>query len=102
MNLKLVLISPTGTLVENGQLSMALVTQLCGAIERLGTAGVRFAIWSNKRWTQKGGTTTLQEYVFRTSQVRRRVCRSRAGTTHPARRRGGSVWGDPERSWREY
>src|SRR5258708_8827831 len=63
MSLKLVLISPTGTLVEDGKLSTPLVTQLCGVIERLGAAGVRFAIWSNKRWTIKGGTTTLQEYV---------------------------------------
>ena len=91
MSLKLVLISPTGTLVEDDKLSTPLVTQLCGVIERLGAAGVRFAIWSNKRWTIKGGTITLQEYVSERAKCAVEYVGAGAGATYPARRRGGSV-----------
>lgn len=90
MSLKLVLISPTGTLVENGKLSTPLVTQLCGAIERLGAAGVRFAIWSNQRWTVNR-TTSLQAYVSERAKCVVEYVGPGASATYPARRRGGSV-----------
>jgi predicted amidophosphoribosyltransferase len=92
MSLKLVLISPTGTLIdEDRNLSPQLVKQLCGVIERLGAAGVRFAIWSNKRWTLKAGTTTLQDYVSERAKCAVEYVGAAAGSKYPARRRGGSV-----------
>ncbi len=88
MPLKLVLISPTGTLVRDGQLHAKLVLELCGVIARLNAAGVRTAVWSNKRWTV-GKVMPLQQYL--SDRAKCPVEYVGAGAGHPARRRAGSV-----------
>lgn len=90
MTLKLVLISPSGTLVdENRSLHKSHVLDLCSLIVNLDKAGVKVAIWSNRRWTLEN-TTDLGEYLTQKSGVK--VDYVLAGQSgYPARRRGGSI-----------
>lgn len=88
MSLKLLLISPSGTLAKDGKLDPKLIGDLCGVIERLGAAGVRTAVWSNRRWTVNSGTP-LQQYL--SERAKRAVEYVGAAIGYPARRRSGSV-----------
>src|SRR5690242_12652587 len=89
MALKLVLISPTGTLLKDNQLHPKLVSELSGAIQRLNAAGVKTAIWSNRYFTDKE-KKPLDQFFSETAGCQ--VEYIRAGTAdYPARRRAGSV-----------
>ena len=89
MSLKLILISPEGSLVKDGKLHKPLITDLCSAVDRLAGKGARVAIWSNRAWTVNQ-TKPLHEYLSeRTLQPVEAV-----GVAHgdfPARSRAGSV-----------
>jgi hypothetical protein len=89
MPLKLVLISPSGTLVKDGKLHAPLVSELCAAIGRLHKAGVRTAVWSNRSWTVNQ-TTPMQDYLSAKAGV---PVECVGAGTHgfPARRRAGSL-----------
>lgn len=89
MSLKLVLISPSGTLLNAGQLDHKLVTQLGAVIQRLHAAGVRTAVWSNRRWADNQ-KKPLEQYF--TEQAGCKVeCVGAGSGNYPARRRAGSV-----------
>lgn len=88
MSLKLVLISPSGTLEKDGKLNAKDIGALCLLISQLAAANVNVAVWSNRKWTV-GGQTPLEDYLS-----------AKAGTTvhyvgtqigMPARQRAGSV-----------
>lgn len=51
MALKLVLISPSGTLEKDGLLNNADIAKLGKLIGDLAKVGVKVALWSNRRWT---------------------------------------------------
>ena len=89
MALKLVLISPSGTLVKDGKLHPPLVAELCAMISRLHNAGVRTAVWTNHRWTVNQ-STPMQDYLTGKAGV---PVECLGATTHgfPARRRAGSI-----------
>jgi hypothetical protein len=93
MPLKLVLISPSGTLEKSGKLDATLIGDLCAAIDRLSKKGVQFAIWSNRAWTvtsQQKTVTPLHQYLTqRTNQQVHAVGVIHGG--YPARRRAGSI-----------
>lgn len=90
MSLKLVLISPSGTLLKDNQLHPQLVADLSGVIQRLNLLGVRTAIWSNRRWIDSQGKKPLEQFF--SEQAGCQVEYMRAGTSgFPARRRAGSV-----------
>jgi predicted amidophosphoribosyltransferase len=90
MSLKLVLISPSGSLVDSEKrLHTEHVDQMCQVISRLGEQGIRVAIWSNHRWRLKDGTG-LADFFSQRSGVQVDAVGS-ATTGFPARRRSGSV-----------
>lgn len=94
MSLKLVLISPSGTLVQEGKLNANLIAELCGVIKRLHTAGVRTAVWSNRRWTVNEAKTSqikpLPQYLSERAGCSVEGVGAGSGV-YPARRRSGSV-----------
>jgi hypothetical protein len=88
VSLKLVLISPSGTLEKDGKLDAKDIGALCLLISQLAAANVNVAVWSNRKWTV-GGKTPLEDYLS-----------AKAGTTvhyvgaqigMPVRQRSGSV-----------
>jgi len=90
MALKLVLISPSGTLLKDSQLHPKLVTELSGVVQRLNALGVRTAIWSNRRWIAGQNKKPLEQFF--SEQAGCQVEYIRAGNADfPARRRAGSV-----------
>jgi hypothetical protein len=90
MSLKLILISPSGTLLKDSQLHPQLVTGVSGAIQRLHKLNVRTAIWSNRRWIDSQNKKPLEQFF--SEQAGCQVEYIRAGTAgFPARRRAGSV-----------
>jgi hypothetical protein len=87
--LKLILISPSGTLLNAGQLDHKLVNELSAVIKRLNASGVRTAVWSNRRWADKNKKPLEQYFSERAGcQVE---CVGAALGNYPARRRAGSV-----------
>lgn len=90
MSLKLVLISPSGTLLNDGQLDFKLVAELSAVIQRLHAAGVRTAVWSNKKWADTKSKKPLEQY-FSEKAGCAVECVGAASTNFPARRRAGSV-----------
>lgn len=88
MPLKLVLVSPSGTLESDGKLNSAHMAELGQCIARAAANGIRFAIWSNRKWTvnQK---TPLEEYLSHHAGVEVYAVGRPYG--HPPRQRGGSV-----------
>ena len=91
MSLKLVLISPSGTIEKDGVLNQKDMAALGSVIGRLAKVGVTVAIWSNRKWsvTSAGTKTSMEDYLT-----------EKAGTTvhyvgrpigMPARQISGSV-----------
>jgi hypothetical protein len=89
MALKLVLISPSGTLVNQGQLDNKLVAHLSAVIQRLHSAGVRTAIWSNRRWADQQKKPLEHYFTEHSGCVVECVGAGRGN--YPARRIAGSV-----------
>jgi hypothetical protein len=89
MPLKLVLISPSGTLMKGNVLYQPLIADLCGVIARLNKSGVRTAVWSNRRWTVNA-KTPLKDYLSAKAGC---LVECVGAGTHgfPARRRAGSI-----------
>lgn len=89
MPLRLVLISPQGSLVRDGKLHPDLIQAFCGVIQRLYAHGVRSVIWSNRRWTVNSQVPLSQFLTERAGCPVDLVGAQVDG--YPARRRGGSV-----------
>lgn len=88
--LKLILISPSGTLVdENNKLKSKLISELCGLVTNLDKADVRVAIWSNKNWLI-GGTSDFSQYLTEKSGVQVDFIKAGSGD-YPVRSRKGSI-----------
>lgn len=88
--LKLVLISPSGTLVdENHKLKSKLVSELCNLISNLDKVGVKVAIWSNKDWLISN-KSDFSEYLTSKSGVQVDFIKAGSGN-FPARSRNGSI-----------
>lgn len=88
MTLKLILISPSGTLIKDKKLDAQLMGVLGAAIKRLDAQGVRTAVWSNTRWTVK--QKPLADYLADKAGCQVAAVGAGAGN-YPARRKGGSV-----------
>lgn len=88
MSLKLVLISPSGTLEKDGKLNEKDISALCQLISQLAKANVNVAIWSNRKWTV-GGQTALEAYLSTKSGTTVHYVGSQVGM--PPRQRAGSV-----------
>jgi hypoxanthine phosphoribosyltransferase len=90
MTLKLVLISPSGTLVdENNNLHKKHVSSLCTLILNLEKEGIKVVIWSNRKWTLEN-KVDLGEYLTQKSGVKVDYILAGQGG-YPVRRRGDSV-----------
>ena len=90
MSLKLVLISPSGTLLKDKQLNLQLVSEMSGVIKRLHAFDVRTAIWSNRRWTASEKKKPLEEYFSEEAECQVEYLHAGTGN-YPIRRFGGSV-----------
>lgn len=88
MPLKLVLVSPSGTLEKDGKLNDAHIAELCQCIASCAAAGITFAIWSNRRW-RVNGTKPLEDYLSEKAGVQVHAVGVSFG--HPGRQRAGSV-----------
>lgn len=88
MPLKLVLVSPSGTLVKDEKLNKAHIAELCECIASCGAAGITFAIWSNRQW-RVNGTKPLEDYLSEKAGVQVHAVGVPFG--HPGRQRAGSV-----------
>lgn len=88
MSLKLVLISPSGTLEKDGKLNDKDIGALCLLIAKLSAAKVNVAIWSNRKWTV-GGKTPLEDYLSLKAGTTVHYVGQQIGM--PPRQRAGSV-----------
>lgn len=93
MALKLVLISPSGTLEKDQHLHADVINSVAGLISRLNQAGVRVAIWSNRRLrvNAKDGSSSqpLEEFISQRAGCPVEYVGLAAGM--PARQRSNSV-----------
>ncbi|WP_431099012.1 hypothetical protein [Polaromonas aquatica] len=62
MPLKLVLVSPSGTIERDGHLPTEDINKWAEVISRLHKQGIRVAVWSNRKWTVNN-STPLHEYL---------------------------------------
>ncbi|WP_304306220.1 phosphoribosyltransferase [Pseudacidovorax intermedius] len=88
MSLKLVLISPSGTLEKDGKLNEDDIRDLSSLISKLAEEGVSVAIWSNRKWTVNKNKP-LEEYLSEKAGTKVYYVGFQAGM--PARQRAGSV-----------
>jgi hypothetical protein len=88
MPLKLILMSPDGTVGADGQADEAILRDLCVFIRRMAELGVQVALWSRTLKTLNG--EPLEAYLSRESKAP--VKHFLAGTAqYPTRQRNGSV-----------
>ena len=88
MPLKLVLVSPSGTLEKDGKLNASHIAELCQCIASCSAAGITFAIWSNLRWTVNGNKP-MEDYLSEKAGVQVHAVGVPFG--QPARQLAGSV-----------
>lgn len=91
MSLKLVLLSPSGTLEKDGRLNHKDMIVLGSVIERLNDVGVKVAIWSNREWfvTSAAKKISLEDYLTEKAGVEVPYVGRKTGM--PPRQRAGSV-----------
>jgi hypothetical protein len=88
MPLKLILMSPDGTIASDRKARTDILRDLCTFIGRMAQRGVQVALWSRTLRTLDG--EPLEAYLTRESKAP--VRQYQAGTAaYPTRQRGGSV-----------
>ncbi len=88
MPLKLVLVSPSGTLERDGKLNDGHINELCQVIAQASDQGIKFAIWSNRAW-RVNGEIPLEQYLSEKAGVEVSAVGHPFG--HPMRQMGASV-----------
>lgn len=88
MSLKLVLISPSGTLEKDGNLNKKDIDALCDLISQLAAVKVIVAVWSNRKW-MVNNQTALEDYLSAKSGTTVYYVGKQIGM--PARQKAGSV-----------
>jgi hypothetical protein len=89
MVLKLVLVSPSGTVYQDGHAKIELLDETVVLIQRLYARGVQVAIWSRHQ-TTVNNTESLEDYLIRRTGVPVRQFTAASGNL-PARQYKGSV-----------
>jgi hypothetical protein len=88
MALKLILMSPDGTVGTDGKAKHGVLRDLCKFIARMATRGVEVALWARHRTSLNG--EPLDAYLAREAKTPVRHFQAGAGR-FPIRRRAGSV-----------
>lgn len=88
MTLKLMLISPNGTVFQDGKALVSVLDDLAQMIRRLDARGVQVALWSNRQSTIDGRPT--HEFLSERSGIRVMHFHANQGQLL-ARQKGGSV-----------
>jgi hypothetical protein len=88
MALKLILMSPDGTVGVDGKAKHDVLSDLCKFIARMATRGVEVALWTRHRMSLNG--EPLDAYLAREAKAPVRLFQAGAGR-FPIRRRAGSV-----------
>ncbi|MDO9278631.1 MAG: hypothetical protein Q7U05_08745 [Polaromonas sp.] len=90
MALKLVLISPSGTLERGGKLNNDDMLALGKVINRLAALEIKVAVWSNRNWLV-GKIKPLEQYLSEKSGVEVLAVGRGQGNQYPIRQRAGSI-----------
>jgi len=89
MSLKLVLVSPSGTLVKDNILNDDHISELCQVIRQASAEGIKFVVWSNRTWSVQKYNTSLEKYLSQKAGVE--VFAAGVPLGHPVRQRSGSI-----------
>jgi hypothetical protein len=88
MSLKLILMSPDGTIGADGKARHDVLHDLCTFISRMASRGVQIALWSRRNMTLN--REPLDAYLTRTAKAPVRLFQA-ATAKYPLRQRGGAV-----------